>query len=87
MIVVAGGNNQSTFTRFVTLDASGSTSPNGPLTFKWVSVNDRALVLNANSARPNIQLGTIADVYLFNLTVTDSLGNSSTAVIAIRLSY
>lgn len=86
-IVIAGGNSQSTFTRFITLDASGSSSPAGntPLSYKWVSVNDRALVLNANSPTPSIQLGVIADVYLFDLTVTDSKGNSSTATIAVRL--
>lgn len=87
VIVIAGGTSINTFSRFITLDASGSTSPAGnlPLTFKWVSVNDRALVLNANSPTPNIQLGFFADVYLFNLTVTDSKGNSSTATVAVRL--
>jgi hypothetical protein len=86
-IVVAGGLNQNTIFRFITLDASKSFSPSGnnPLTYKWVSVNDRSLVLNANSPTPNIQLGMFGDVYLFNLTVTDSKGNSSTVVVAVKL--
>ena len=86
-IVVAGGLNINTIFRYLTLDASGSFSPagNNPLTFKWVSVNDRALVLGANTAKPQIQLGFIGDVYLFNLTVTDSKGNSSTVVVAVTL--
>jgi hypothetical protein len=84
---VAGGLNQNTIFRFITLDASKSFSPSGnnPLTYKWVSVNDRSLVLNANSPTPNIQLGMFGDVYLFNLTVTDSKGNSSTVVVAVKL--
>ena len=77
------------YDRFFTLDASGSTSPGGnnPLTYLWQSINDNALVINASAPRTQVQLGTIMGSYVFRLTVTDSKGNSSTAIVTLNLSY
>ena len=89
IINIAGGTSINTIFRFLTLDASKSTSPSGnnPLTFVWTSLNDRALIINANTATPSVQLGTVAGQYIFQLTVTDSKGNSASAFVTVNLSY
>jgi len=89
VINVAGGLTQTVYNRYVTLDASASVSPSGnnPLTYVWQSINNNALVINSTSAVTQVQLGTIMGSYAFRLTVTDSKGNSSTAVVTLNLSY
>ncbi len=89
VINVAGGLTQNVTNRFLTLDASASTSPGGnnPLTYLWQSINDNALVINASAPRTQVQLGTITGSYVFRLTVTDSKGNSSSAIVTLNLSY
>jgi len=86
VIVIAGGTTINTISRFLTLDASGSYSPEGytPLTFLWTSVNNSAAIINPTSPMPNIQLEEIGGIYLLNLTVTDSKGNSATQVVTIN---
>jgi hypothetical protein len=89
IINVAGGLTQTVYNRFLNLDASASTSPSGnlPLTYLWESINGSALVINATQAVTQVQLGTIMGSYVFRLTVTDSKGNSSTAIVTLNLSY
>lgn len=89
VIVIAGGTTITTYSRYLTLDASGSTSPGGntPLRFLWTSINDSATVINATSATTQVQLGTIQGSYVFSLTVTDSKGNSSSTVVTVNLMY
>lgn len=86
VIVIAGGTTINTISRFLTLDASGSYSPEGytPLTFLWTSINNSAAIINPTSPMPNIQLEEIGGIYLLNLTVTDSKGNSATQVVTIN---
>jgi hypothetical protein len=83
--VVAGGFNLTTIYRFIYPDASASYSPvgNNPLTFNWTVRNNAAVILNANSATPVIEFGFIGGTYQFDLTVTDSKGNSTTQLITI----
>ena len=85
-VVIKGGNVITTNNRNVTLDASGSFSPTGnnPLTFIWTSLNDRAIITNAGSAVAQAQVGLIPGQYLFQLTVIDSKGNSSTTVVTVN---
>jgi hypothetical protein len=86
-IVVAGGNTINTTVRFITLDASKSISPagNNPLSFEWTSLNDRAVIANANSSVANVVLGVQPGSYLFHLKVTDSKGNQSTTTVVVIL--
>jgi hypothetical protein len=88
-IVIAGGATQNSYTRYLTLDASGTTSPGGntPLQYLWTSVNNNATIINASSAKTQVQLGTIYGSYVFQLTVIDSKGNSSTQFVTINLVY
>jgi hypothetical protein len=86
-IVFAGGNLLVTINRQLRLDASGSFSPsnNNPLTFYWTVRNQNpAAILNPTSPTPDVQLGGPGGDYLFDLTVTDSKGNTSTATLTVR---
>jgi hypothetical protein len=77
-----------TTTRDVRLDASGSFSSAGntPLSFYWtVRGTDRAVIYNRTSATPNVFLRLAAGNYIFDVTVTDSKGNSSTKTLTVRL--
>jgi hypothetical protein len=89
VVVIAGGNTINTISRFITLDASASYSPTGntPLTFMWTSVNNSAAIINPTSPMPNIQLNEVGGIYLLNLTVTDSKGNSAVAVVTINFTH
>ncbi len=85
-IVIAGGNTLTVTERHFSIDASGSFSPSGnnPLTYSWSSSNTNpAAILNPTSAITNVQLNGPSGNYIFNLTVTDSKGNSATATITI----
>jgi hypothetical protein len=85
-IVIAGGNMLTITSRDFQLDASASFSPSGnnPLTYSWSAANQNpAAILNPTSAVTNVQLNGPNGTYIFNLTVTDSKGNSSTATITV----
>jgi hypothetical protein len=69
----------------VDLDASGTTSPNQPLSFAWTVVAGAADVANPKSAHAlGYLLGSVG-IYTFRLTVTDSKGNVSTKDVNIQL--
>jgi hypothetical protein len=84
-IVIAGGSSQTSTVRNVLIDASGSTSPSGntPLTFSLATLYGSASILNGNTSKPLVTLGTTPGPYYFNLTVTDSKGLSTTQEITI----
>jgi hypothetical protein len=42
-------------------------------------------VLNATSSHPSVQLAELAGDYFFTVTVRDSKGNSTTAIVDLRL--
>lgn len=88
VIVIQGGNTINSYNRYLTLTASAS-SPGGnnPLTYLWTSVNGTAAVLNATSASTQVQLGTVDQAYVFQLTVTDSKGNSASTIVTVNLVY
>ena len=77
-----------TTVRDITLDASGSSSPAGntPLQFFWtVRGTDQAVIYNRTSATPGVYLSKAPGNYIFDLTVTDSKGNSTTKTLTVRL--
>ncbi len=76
-----------TLVRQVSLDLSGSSSPTGnnPLSFSTVSNSLSAAVLNSTSSHPTVQLAELFGDYFFTVTVTDSMGNVSTATVDVRL--
>ncbi len=85
VVVVAGGTTFTTIYRFIYPDASGSYSPigNTPLTYHWTVRNNAAVIINADSPTPIIEFGIIGGTYQFDLTVTDSKGNSTTQLITV----
>jgi hypothetical protein len=66
------------------IDLSSSTSANPPLSFLTTSRNQAAVVLNPTSARFTVQLSELFGDYFFDVLVTDSKGNKSTATIDVR---
>jgi hypothetical protein len=87
IIVFASGNILYTSTRDVRLDASGSSSPAGntPLQFYWTVRGDKAVIYQRTSPTPNVYLPGTPGNYIFDLTVTDSKGNSTTQTLTVRL--
>jgi len=87
IIVFASGNILYTSSRDVQLDASGSSSPagNNPLQFYWTVREDKARIYQPTSATPHVYLPGTAGNYIFDLTVTDSKGNSTTRTLTVRL--
>jgi hypothetical protein len=73
-----------TVVRLLDIDLSSSTSPNLPLSFLTTSRNQAAVVLNPTSAHFSVQLSELFGDYFFDVLVTDSKGNKSTATIDVR---
>jgi hypothetical protein len=85
-VVIAGGPTQTTASRQLVLDASGSTSPVGlQLMYVWTQVrmNQAIAIANATSATPLVTFASGKDQYLFQVVVTDSKGNSATQQVSI----
>ena len=87
IIVFATGNFVYTTTRDLQLDASGSSSPagNNPLQFYWTVRGGKARIYQPTSSTPHVYLPGDAGNYIFDLTVTDSKGNSTTQTLTVRL--
>jgi hypothetical protein len=82
-IVLAPIANPTTL-RVVTLDASGSTSPNAPLTYSWSVVTGAADIGNPTSAVATGYILGGAGSYTFMVTVTDTKGNVSTQSVTVQ---
>ena len=76
-----------TTVRDLRLDASGSFSPagNNPLSFYWTVRTDQATIYDRTSSTPRVYLPGSAGSFLFDVTVTDSKGNSSTKTLTVWL--
>jgi regulator of replication initiation timing len=88
-IIVNVPDSFDTLDREHILDASGSFDPNGDsLTFQWRQLGannqNNASIITASSPTTRVQLQGIFGEYVFELTVTDSKGASSTKTIRIR---
>jgi hypothetical protein len=51
----------------------------------WVAYNNQATILGQNTAKPEIVLEPLKRDFVFLLTVTDSKGNSTSAMIDLFL--
>ena len=85
---VANPKNATVVSRQLQLDGSMSASADGgPLTYQWTipAGNPTAAIYGANTATPSVQFSQRgAASYLFQLTVTDSAGNSATDVATVN---
>ncbi len=73
--------------RDLRLDASGSFSAagNNPLSFYWTVRGDKATIYDRTSSTPSVYLSGSPGNFVFDLTVTDSKGNSTTKTLIVRL--
>ena len=85
-MAVASPKNAVVVTRQFQLDGSASTSFDGkPLAYLWTipQGSPQAAISGATTARPTVQFGLGRGNYTFQLTVTDSIGGSSSDTVTI----
>jgi hypothetical protein len=77
---------QTTTTRLVRIDASGSSDPNGlPLKFNWTVVGTpSATLIHSDSAVLDVQCDSGFGIYTFQVKVTNSAGISSTGIATVQ---
>lgn len=83
---VASPKSLTVTARQITLDGTASISADGkPLTYQWLipQGSPSASILQGATATPAIQFGQTHAIYMFRLTVTDSVGKSSSDIITI----
>jgi poly(3-hydroxybutyrate) depolymerase len=86
--VVDPGPSQTINTTSTVLNASNSYSPNGSIsTYTWAQVTGpaSATLVNANTAVPTVS-NLVGGAYSFQVTVTDVLGVSNSAVTSVTVS-
>jgi hypothetical protein len=84
-VIIVGGQFVETLVRELVLDASPSTDPSGgQLTFRWEPLGTGASVLDPGQARTRVQLGGPFGDYVFRVTATNALGQSSSGTITVR---
>ena len=84
---VASPKASTVVTRQFQLDGSQSTSGDGKgLSYAWTipQGSPSAAIAQGNTATPVVQFGTIRGTYTFQLTVTDSLGTSSSDTVTLN---
>lgn len=70
--------------KFLTLDGSKSTDPNGlTLSFAWAETGPAVAITGADTAMPTVQLVGGAGIYTFTLTVTNSKGVTATGSVSL----
>jgi PKD domain len=83
----AGPKDATAAARQVMLDGTASTSADGkPLTYSWSIPygSPSAAIVQGNTATPSVQFGAGRGAYVFQLTVTDSAGTSSSDIATIN---
>ena len=84
---IAGPKNATISTRQFQLDGSASTSFDGkPLSYLWTIApgNPPAAIVQGSTPTPVVQFGSGRAAYMFQLTVTDSLGKMATDTVIVN---
>ncbi len=85
-IANAGPDQTDSINNLVTLDGSGSTDPDGdPITFSWIQTGGTSVTLFDSTTEKPTFTPTITDVYVFQLTVSDNRGKSSSDTVTITI--
>lgn len=83
--IITGPSVVETLQRQITLDASQSVDPQGlPLTYTWTPLSTGAAVLDQGQVQTRVQFGGLAGEYIFQLTVTNSAGQSASTTVTVR---
>ena len=82
--IPSGTTTCETVVRLLDIDLSATSSPNQPLSFLTTSRSQAAVVLNPTSPHFSVQLSELFGDYFFDILVTDSKGNKSTATVDVR---
>jgi len=83
--IITGGSVIETIYRQIVLSGEGSTNPaGGALTYQWTPLSTGAAVLDQGQANTRVQLGGAFGDYIFQLTVRNLQGQSSTATVTVR---
>jgi len=83
--IADAGKDFTTLSRQVQLDGTGSKDPDGgPLTYSWRVLQGRAAIINPSSPTPTVQLDGLFGDYIFELTVTNKAGLSSSARVVVK---
>jgi phospholipase C len=88
-LAVASPKSSTVVTRTFQLDGTASTSYDGnPLSYLWTipSGSPQAGISGATTATPTVQFGIGHGTYTFQLTVTDTVGNTSTDMATVTYS-
>ena len=79
-VAVVQPASMTTVVRHLQLDGSKSWDPEGePLTYSWEVTGNSAVILNADTATPTVQLPPGVREHRFELTVTDPRGATAKA--------
>jgi hypothetical protein len=79
------GPNIDTIYRLLSISGAASSDPDGlPLTYRWRALDRTAAVLDPNSVVTRVQLGEQFGPYIFELTVTNSRGISSSKTVTVN---
>ena len=84
-VTISGSPVIETVVRQVQLFTTASDPEGDTITYSWRSLNTMAAILDPTSPNPRVQLGQLYGDYPFEVTATDSKGNSSKAIITVRL--
>ncbi len=86
-VAIAGANQTVSGGSTVTLDGSASVSPSGDtLTYSWVQTGGTPVMLSgANTATPTFTAPKESATLVFELTVTDSSGQTATDTVVITV--
>jgi hypothetical protein len=82
LVVLNPGAKQASYSKQLFLDASKSTDPGGSaLSYAWTQVGTSPVagIANANTATPLVTFGSGAGDYVFQVVVTNTAGQSTTA--------
>lgn len=83
--IADAGKSFETLVRQIRLDGTASKDPDGgPLTYSWRVLQGRAAIVDPTSPTPTVQLAGMFGDYVFELTVTNKAGLSSTATVTVR---
>jgi hypothetical protein len=85
-IAVAGSSQTDVPEGTVTLDGSGSYDPDGDaITYKWVQTSGTPVVLTGAETAVATFTGVAGQSYVFQLTVRDTFGESSTDTLGVSM--